>query len=90
MLGGWLVFVFAGVLARADELEGSAEAASRQVELLKDRVKLAEEEITFVTSEAFVEQAARAIGLGRKLELGFRLDEDAPPPAPLPLLGAED
>ena len=46
-------------------------------------------EVEFMRSDPFVEQQARAAGLGSKAEQPFRLPDDAPSPPPLVALGAE-
>jgi hypothetical protein len=48
---------------------------------------LVQEEIDFVRSDAFVQQAARQLGLGERGERAFRLPGDAPTPAPIAPLG---
>jgi hypothetical protein len=87
-LVGWLGFVFAGTLGRADDLDAQALAARAQVEALEARLELGRAEVDFVGSDAFVEQGARTLGWGEEGELAFELDADAPAPAPVPLLGA--
>ncbi|CAN5691965.1 hypothetical protein BH23CHL8_BH23CHL8_31430 [soil metagenome] len=88
-LAGWLAFVFAGTLGRADDLEAQALAARSQVEALQERLALGRAEVDFVASDAFVEQSARGLGWGAEGEVAFTLPEGAPSAAPLPLLGAE-
>jgi cell division protein FtsB len=89
VVAGWLAFVFAGTLGRADDLEAQAQAARAQVQALEERLALGREEVAFVASDAFVEQSARGLGWGAEGEVAFALPDDAPPPSPLPLLGAE-
>ena len=89
VVAGWLAFVFAGTLGRADDLEAQAQAARAQVRALEDRLALGRAEVDFVSSDAFVEQSARSLGWGAEGEVAFALPEDAPPPPPVPILGAE-
>ncbi len=88
IVGVWLVIVFAGIVSRADELEATADEARRARDMLVIHADLVQDEILFVRSDAFVQQAAREQGLGEAGERAFRLPEGAPTPAPIVPLGA--
>jgi cell division protein FtsB len=86
VLGG-VVFVFAGTLARATELEQQAARARAEVAALEARLEAGNAEVESLRNDRFLEQQARAVGYGEKGEVPFRLPEDAPSPAPIPALG---
>jgi cell division protein FtsB len=86
-IAGGLIFVFAGTLARATELESEAAAARADVAVLERRVEAGLAEIEFIKSDTFTSQAGRGVGYGEEGETPFRLPADAPPPADIPLLG---
>jgi len=79
-VAGGLVFVFAGTLARATELEEQAARARAEVAALEARVVAGRAEVEFLKSDPFLEQQARAVGFGTKAEQRFRLPDDAPSP----------
>ena len=87
VVGIWLVVVFAGILARADELEATERLEQAEVEALTVHAELADREIEFVDTDAFIEQAARGEGYGGEGERRFRLPDDAPPPPTVRPLG---
>ena len=87
-VAGGLVFVFAGTLARATELEEQAARARADVAALEARVQAGRAEVEFLKSDPFLEQQARALGYGTRAEQRFRLPDDAPSPPPLTPLGA--
>lgn len=84
-----IVFVFAGTLARATELEQQAARARAEVAALEARLEAGKAEVEFLRSDRFLEQQARAIGYGERGELPFRLPDDAPTPDPIPVLGTD-
>ena len=86
-VAGGLVFVFAGTLARATELEAEAAAARAGVAILEANVQAGLDEIEFIKSDTFISQAARSVGYGTEGETPFRLPADAPVAQPLPVLG---
>lgn len=86
-VAGGIVFVFAGTLARATELEAQAVQARAEIAALEARAEAGRAEIEFMKSDAFIEQLARAAGYGRKGEQRFRLPDDAPSPSPIVPLG---
>lgn len=86
-VAGGVVFVFAGTLARATELEAQAAQARAEVAALEARAEAGRAEIEFIESDAFIEQQARAAGYGLKGEQRFRLPDDAPSAPPIVALG---
>jgi hypothetical protein len=85
---GALIFVFAGTLTRAGELEREAEAARAEVAALEARLAAGQAELEFIKTDAFVRQQARAYAYGRRDETPFSLPADAPSPPPLRPLGS--
>lgn len=85
---GWIAFIFAGSIARATDLEAQLDDARLRTAALKAEVDAGLAELKFVESTAFLEQAARSIGFGTEDEQAFALPADAPPPAPVPIVGA--
>jgi cell division protein FtsB len=88
VVGVWLVVVFAGIIARADELDATVQVEQAEVDALQMHADLADREITFVSTDAFVQQAARGEGYGEAGERRFRLPDDAPPPPTIRPLGS--
>jgi cell division protein FtsB len=84
-----ILLLFAGTLARATQLEQQAVRAREEIAVLETRLELGRAEVELMRSDAFIEQQARATGLGAKAEQPFRLPDDAPSPPPLVPLGAE-
>jgi cell division protein FtsB len=82
-----VIFVFAGTLARATELEEQAARARAEMTALEERLEAGRSEVEFLRSDAFLEQRARAVGYGLRGEQPFRLPDDAPSPDPLTPLG---
>lgn len=89
-VAGGIVFVFAGTLARATELEQQAARARAEVAALEARLAAGSAEVEFLRSDRFLEQQARAVGYGEKGELPFRLPDDAPTPEAIPALGTNE
>lgn len=87
-VAGGIVFVFAGTLARATELEQDAARARAEVAALEERLAAGNAEVEFLRSERFLEQQARVVGYGERGERPFRLPEDAPSPEPIVPLGS--
>lgn len=87
-VAGGLVFVFAGTLARATELEEQAARARAEVAALAARVEAGRAEVEFLKGDPFLEQQARALGYGMRAEQRFRLPDGAASPPPLAPLGA--
>lgn len=86
-IAGGLIFIFAGALARANQLEAEAAIASAEVAALQERVDAGTAELGFMDTPRYTEQAARAVGYGEEGERPFRLPADAPDPPTLPRLG---
>lgn len=87
-VAGGIVFVFAGTLARATELEQDAARARAEVASLEERLAAGNAEVEFLRSDRFLEQQARVVGYGERGEQPFRLPEDAPSPEPIVPLGS--
>ncbi|MFV2063791.1 MAG: hypothetical protein ACC726_09810 [Chloroflexota bacterium] len=87
-VAGGLIFVFAGTLARANELEAEAALARADVAVLQARVEAGLAELEFIDSDTFTSQAARAVGYGEAGETFFRLPADAPPADAIAALGS--
>lgn len=85
---GWLVFIFAGALARTNDLDARLTDARAQTAALEAQVEAGYAEIEFIKTDAYLEQAARGLGLGEQGEQSFALPDDAPPAQPIPLLGS--
>jgi hypothetical protein len=88
-VAGGLVFVFAGTLTRATELEAEAAVLAAQVADLDEQYEAGQAELRFIEDDRFVEQHARAIGWGAEGETSFKLPEGAPSPAPIAPLGED-
>jgi hypothetical protein len=82
-----VVVVFTGTLSRATELDQEAQRMAASLETLRDAVAARDRELQFVESDEFLQQQARAIGMGEPGEHAFSLPLDAPSPAPLVSLG---
>ncbi len=87
---GWLTFIFVGALARATDLDARLTDARSQTAALAAQVEAGYEEIDFIESDPYLEQAARGLGFGEQGEVSFALPDDAPPAQPLPLLGSPE
>lgn len=87
---GALIFVFAGTLTRAGELEREAEVKRAEVAALEARLAAGTAELEFIETDAFVRQQARANAYGRGDETPFSLPADAPTAPPLRPLGSVD
>lgn len=85
--GAWIVFIFAGALARANDLDAALSDARARTAAVAAQVEAGYEEIEFIESDAFLEQAARGLGFGAAGEVPFALPEDAPSPPPIARIG---
>ena len=65
-VAGGIVFVFAGTLARATELEQEAARARAEVAALEERLAAGNAEVEFLRSDRFLEQQARVVGYGEQ------------------------
>jgi cell division protein FtsB len=88
-VAGGILVLFAGTLARATEIEQEASRARAEIAALETRLESGRAEVEYMQSQPFIEQQARAAGLGTKAELPFRLPDAAPSPPPLVALGTE-
>ena len=86
-VAGGIVFVFAGALSRATELEQEAARARAEVAALESRLMEGNAEVEFLRSDRFLEQQARVVGYGERGEVPFRLPDEAPSPEPIVPLG---
>ncbi len=86
-VAGGIVFVFAGALSRATELEQEAARARAEVATLESRLMEGNAEVEFLKSDRFLEQQARVVGYGERGEVPFRLPDEAPSPEPIVPLG---
>lgn len=84
-----VILVFTGTLTRATDIEAEAERIRAEVALLQARVEAGGAEVSFLETEAFVQQVARSIGWGKRGETAFRLPAGAPSPPPIVPLGSE-
>ena len=81
-VAGGIVFVFAGALTRATELEQEAARARAEVAALEERLAAGNAEVEFIRSDHFVEQQARVVGYGERGEQPFRLPMGHPRRSP--------
>ncbi len=77
----WIVFVFARQVGDAGAAAGRAERLRIDNSALVSQVDGLQRELDLIQRQAFIEQQARAYGLGGKAERPFTLGPDA---APLP------
>lgn len=89
-VAGGIVFVFAGTLTRATELEAEAARVRAEVAVLHGRLEAGQRELEFIESDRFVDQQARAVGFGGAGEQPFQLPADAPAPPRIVALGETD
>lgn len=83
----WVVLVFGRALTALNEANARVEGMHAENVALEVRLDQANREAQIVQSDAFVRFAARAYGMGRPGERAFALEQGAPPPEPVPLLG---
>jgi cell division protein FtsB len=84
-----LVVIFAGTLTRATQLEQEAAVRRAEVAAMQDQLAAAKAEVDQTSSDALVEQHARALGLGEEDEHAFELPANAPSPEPIVPLGSD-
>jgi hypothetical protein len=95
LLGAWFAVVFAGAMARANDLAAEAARVDAETQVLRDQVAAGESEIARIQTEAFLGFRARAYGYGQvgsgdRRERTFALRPGAPKPAPITPLGGRD
>lgn len=88
LVAGWLVFIFAGALNHAEEVDEIAAQLRQDNAELQRRVEAGRGEMEWVRKNPFLDLQARAYGFGSAGERSFALPDDAPSPPPLELLGA--
>ncbi|GEM_PF-6916426 len=86
ILAGWLAFAFAGVLGESAELRERVARERAVNEEMRARAEAGAREIALLDDEGFLDQLARAWGLGAGRERAFSLADPDAPPAPLPQL----
>ena len=86
-VAGGIIFIFAGTLARATELEQEAAIERAEVAALEELLAASEAEVAFIVDDGLLAQQARAGGLGESDEVRFALPPDAPSPEPIVPLG---
>jgi cell division protein FtsB len=84
---GWLAVVFAGVVSDASRLAARAADAQAENAALRSRVEAGRAETLIVQSPEFLDQQARAVGMGDADERAFALEAGAPPPPSITPLG---
>ena len=95
MLAAWIVIAFARQVAEASEAASRAQDIASGNAMLSLEVAAMQRELESIGRERFVEQEARAHGVGGSDEIAFTLAPDSPPlPADAPgsaavRLGAE-
>jgi cell division protein FtsB len=75
----WVVIVFARQVGEAAAAAGRVERATQQNALIAADVHALEQEAQLIQRQAFIDQQARAYGLGDTQERPFRLAPGAPP-----------
>jgi len=79
LLAAWIVIVFARQVGDAQAATARVEQMTEDNTALQTRVQALDAELALIQRQAFVEQQARAHGLGARTEIAFTLAADAPP-----------
>ncbi len=79
LVTAWIIVVFARQVGEASAATGRADAAAAANGRLTQDVAALQRELELVQTGPYIEQQARAYGLGAKGEVPFRLAADAPP-----------
>lgn len=82
MLAAWIVIAFARQVADASAASGRAEDIATANALRLMEVSAMERELEAIGRQRFIEQQARAYGVGTADEIPFTLAPDAPPLTP--------
>lgn len=82
LLAAWIVMAFARQVAEASDATARAEDIATGNALLRLEVAAMERELEAIGRQRFIEQQARAYGVGEAREIPFTLEPDAPPLAP--------
>jgi cell division protein FtsB len=85
IVAAWIVIVFARQVSEASAATARAEAVAAGNVAMQTEVATLERELDSIGRQRYVEQQARAYGLGTPKEVAFSLAADAPPlPADAP------
>lgn len=79
LIAAWIVIVFARQVGDAQAATARVEQMTADNAALSTRVDALSRELALIERQAFVEQQARAHGLGGPKEIAFTLAQDAPP-----------
>jgi cell division protein FtsB len=79
VIAAWIVIVFARQVGEAQAATARVEQMTVDNAALSTKVDALTRELDVIKRQAFVEQQARAHGLGGPKEIAFTLAEDAPP-----------
>jgi hypothetical protein len=79
MVAVWVVIVFARQVGAASAATARAEQMATDNAVLTTQVDAMARELSQIQQPGFVQQAARAYGLGGRKEIAFALAPDAPP-----------
>ena len=79
LIAVWIVVVFARQVGSASAATARAEQMATDNAALSTQVDLMSRELQEIQQPAYVQQAARAYGLGGRKEIAFALAPDAPP-----------
>ena len=79
MVAVWVVIVFARQVGAASAATARAEQMATDNAALTTQVDAMARELSLIQQPGFVQQAARAYGLGGRKEIAFALAPDAPP-----------
>jgi hypothetical protein len=82
MLAAWIVIAFARQVAEASDAANRSQEIATGNAVLSLEVAAMERELDSIARQRFVEQQARAHGVGGEHEIPFTLAPDAPPLAP--------
>lgn len=86
ILAGWLVIAFSGVLGESAELRERVARERAINEEMRARADAGAREIALLDDDGFLDQLARAWGLGAGRERAFSLADHEAPALPLPQL----
>lgn len=86
VLAGWLLVAFAGVLGESADLRERVARERAINEEMRARAEAGAREIALLDDDGFLDQLARAWGLGAGRERAFSLADPEAPAFPLPQL----
>ena len=79
LLAAWIVVAFARQVGEASDAMGRAQDIASANAALRLEVAALERELELIARQRYIEQQARAYGLGGSREVPFTLANDAPP-----------